>query len=72
MGIFVRLGGRVDDRTGERFVDGQLAEVLHQPDGANPGSDRLVIAETIRPAVFIDGRCIIIPQVILDHEAALT
>ena len=67
MRLFTQVGGRVEDRTGERFVDGQVAEVLHQPDGTDPGSHRLVIAETVRPAVFVHDRCVIVPQVILEH-----
>ena len=69
MDVFVQIGGRVEDRTGERFIDGQIAEVLHQPPGTDPGSHRLVIAETVRPAVFVRGRCVFVPQVILDREA---
>ena len=64
--IFTRMGGRIEDRTGERFVDGQLAEILHQPSPIDGAS--LVIGETVRPAVFADGECVMIPQLILASE----
>ncbi len=65
---FEAVGGRLEDRTGEAFVDGTTAEILHQPDGVVPGSDRLVWAETVRPGVYINGHCAVVPQVILELE----
>jgi hypothetical protein len=61
---FEDAGGRIEDRSGETFFDGTRAEILDQP--TNPGPDgRLVVAETVRPAVYVGGVCIIEPQLIL-------
>ena len=66
---FSAAGGRVDDPVGARFVDGTVAEILHQPVGGGP-TDVLFVTETIRPAVFVLGRCRIAPQVILGAEGS--
>ena len=62
---FEDLGGRLEDRRGERFVDGMTAEILDQPRGADPGDGGLVWIETIRPGVYLDGKCIVSPQIML-------
>lgn len=61
---FEAAGGRIEDRTGETFFDGMRAEILDQPDASEPDA-RLVVAETVRPAVYLDDRRIVEAQVIL-------
>lgn len=65
---FADLGGRIEDRAGEPFIDGMVADILDQPPGVDPADGSLVWAETIRPGVHMDGRQVISPQVILKEQ----
>lgn len=66
---FEDLGGRIEDRAGEFFVDGMTAEILDQPQGIDPAAGTLVWAETIRPGIVIGGQQVLAPQVLLAaHE----
>jgi hypothetical protein len=64
--VFAELGGRIDDRSGERFIEGTAAEILSQPDGVDPGAGTLIWSETVRPGIYLDGQCVVIPQVMLN------
>jgi hypothetical protein len=59
---------RVDDPLGEDYVDGSLAEVIDAPPNWTTPEQRLVVVETLRPAVFLGEVCIMQPQVLLDYK----
>lgn len=63
--VFEELGGTIEDRAGEPFIDGMDAEILHQPDGIDPSSGSLYIAEVIRPAISVHGKRELPAQLIL-------
>lgn len=67
--VFEDAGGRLEDRQGDPFIDGMTAEVLDQPQGVDPGDGGLVWAETIRPGIYLHGRCIVVPQVLLTQAS---
>lgn len=58
-------GIRVDDPLGRRFVEGTHAEIIDMPDGADPVTESIVVTEVLRPAVYVDDICVVIPQIIL-------
>ncbi len=66
--LFEELGGRIEDRQGETFIDGMNAEILVQPDGIDPGSGALVWDATVRPGIYINDHCVVTPQVILSSR----
>lgn len=61
-------GVEVRDPTGERFVEGMNAEVIDMPPADPVGRSALVVADVLRPAVFLRGTCVIAPQVVLATE----
>lgn len=58
---------RIDDPIGQRFIEGTNAEVIDLPKGSDPARDVLIVSDVLRPAVFVAGEAIIIPQVVLTH-----
>lgn len=67
---FIDIGGRLEDRAGEPFVDGMVAEILDQPPGIDPAGGTLVWEATVRPGVYLDERQVITPQVLLKEREA--
>jgi hypothetical protein len=61
-------GVRIDDPIGRRFVDGTNAEIIDLPNGSDPARDVLIVSDVLRPAVFVAGEAVIIPQVLLAYE----
>jgi hypothetical protein len=61
------LGVRIDDPFRRRFVDGTHAEIVDLPDGADPARETLIVSDVLRPAVFVDGQCVVVPQIILQR-----
>lgn len=61
-------GIRVDDPLGRQFIDGTHAEIIDMPDGADLVTDRIVVTDVLRPAVYVDGACVVMPQVILGRS----
>ncbi len=57
--VFAQLGGVIQDRTGTGLVDGDAAEII----GTTLGDIRGMIVDTIRPAVYVDGELVVIPQI---------
>jgi hypothetical protein len=56
-------GVLIQDHDGEAFESGQLLEVIaFQP---TPGLSRETVTETIRPSVYLRGRCLQIGQVMV-------
>lgn len=63
--VLADYGVEVRDQHGERFAEGMIAEVLDMPAAANPHRDVLIVSGVVRPGVFIRGRCITVPQLIV-------
>lgn len=61
-------GVRTDDPLGTRFVEGTSAQIIDMPDGADPALESVIVTDVLRPAVYVDGICIVTPQVILGRS----
>jgi len=61
-------GVRIDDPLGREFVEGTTADIIDMPEGLNPAEDRLVVANVLRPAVYVAGRCVISPQIVVGRQ----
>ncbi len=61
-------GVRIDDPLGREFVEGTTADIIDMPTGVNPGEDTLVVTNVLRPAVFVAGKCVISPQIVVERQ----
>ncbi len=64
----VALSVRIDDPIGRKYIDGLNAEVLDMPLNYDPATGGLVISDVLRPAVFLQEVCIVVPQIMLSRE----
>ena len=60
-----RAGVRFHDPVGERYFEGMNAEVIGLGDRTDSGLDSLAITQVLRPAVFVNGVCLIAPQIVV-------
>lgn len=58
-------GCRVDDPVGMRYVDGLVMEIVGDVPSA---SSAAFVTDTIRPAVFVNGRLVLAAQVFIGPE----
>lgn len=63
-----RLEVRIADPLGQQFFEGTHADVIDMPDGCDPASERIIIADVLRPGIFVNGICVVVPQVLLARE----
>ena len=71
---FVRLSRSLEemnvevrDPTGERYVEGMNADVVDMPHGSGDTSQTLVISEALRPAIYLNGTCVSVPQIMVEQ-----
>ena len=63
-----QLGVRIQDPLGERYIEGMNADVIDLPNSVDAANEILIITDVLRPTVFIDGVCIVSPQIIVERE----
>ncbi len=61
-------GVEIRDPYGERFFEGSNAEVIDGPGAGTVEPERLLVTDVLRPGVFINGTCVIAPQVVLGSD----
>lgn len=61
-------GVRIDDPLGRKFVEGMTADVIDMPTEINQSEDTLVVANVLRPAVYVAGKCVVAPQIVVEHQ----
>ncbi len=62
------VGVRIDDPLGRVFVEGTTAEIVDMPAGIDFVNDTLVVANVLRPAVFVAGKCVVAPQIVVERQ----
>ena len=62
------LGVRVDDPIGDRYFEGMNVDLIDLPDGADPANEVMIITDVLRPAVFVNGICVVTPQIIVERQ----
>ena len=67
-----KAGVRIDDPNGLVYVEGMNAEVIGGGEaGSGSPPEALVIAQVLRPAVFVNDVCMIPPQVVIGARGSL-
>jgi len=61
-------GVRIDDPFGREFVEGTTADIIDMPTGINPSEDTLVVTNVLRPAVYVAGKCVVPPQIVVERQ----
>jgi hypothetical protein len=63
-----KLHVRIDDPLGQQYIDGMHADVVDQPTGCDPTAERIIISDVLRPSVFVNGICVVMPQIVLERD----